>query len=77
MWIPVAMTICIASPVTGDVACDVDADWPAIPVETESICEARMRTISVSILAKAIESGMPIPLVSLTPECREQPEGSA
>ena len=77
MWIPVAMTICIASPLTGDVACDVDADWPQMPTPTEHICEARMRTISVSILAEAIEAGAPVPLVSLTPECREQVEPSA
>ena len=77
MWIPIAMTICIASPATGEVACDTDADWPAIETPTEHICEARMRTIAVQILAEAIERNMPIPLVSLSPECRKQPEGSA
>ena len=77
MWIPVSMVICLSSPATGDVACDTDADWPPVPTPTEHICEARMRTISVQILSDAIDSGMPIPLVSLTPECREQPQESA
>ena len=78
MWIPIAMTICLASSMTGDVDCSwYDGDWPPVESPTEHICEARMRVIYVDILAELNEQGILMPLVSLTPECREKVEHPA
>ena len=73
MWTPIALTICMASPVNGHVKCEEveyeNADQHSAP--TEHTCEALLRDAAVMVLGKASSGGEIVPLVSLEAKCEE------
>ena len=77
MWIPVAMTICLAAPSDGAVSCETVTNLPPIEMPTKHVCEGLLRDAIVMELGKASSEGAVIALVSLSPECREKLERPA